>query len=123
MSFPGDVDKTFNFLGVHCFVVVLVEFEGGAHYAQIQDRGSKGKHSSFVAIFLGRFLLPLHKGIKLFRGNVDILALGLLIALNPDLIEVAVREEQIRVDGLDFGIFVVNADENMGQSDFIVLGT
>ena len=92
MSFPSDVDKTLNFLGVHCFVIVLVEFEGGAHYAQIQDRGSKGKHSSFVAIFLGRFLLPLHKGIKLFRGNVDILALGFLVAFDPDLIKIAVGE-------------------------------
>ena len=45
-----------------------------------------------MAIFLGRFLLPLHKGIKLFRGNVDILALGFLVAFDPDLIKIAVGE-------------------------------
>ena len=41
VSLPGDVDETLNFLWIHCFVVVLVEFEGGAHNTQIQNRCSK----------------------------------------------------------------------------------
>ena len=75
-----------------------------------------------MAMFLGRFLLPLQDSIKLFRSNVNILALGFLVPLDPNLIVVAVGEQQIRINRFDFGIFIVDADENMGQSDFIVLG-
>ena len=74
-------------------------------------------------MFLGRFLLPLQNSIKLFRSNVNILALGFLVPLDPNLIVIAVGEQQVRINSFDFGIFIVDADENMGQSDFIVLGT
>ena len=75
-----------------------------------------------MTMFLGRFLLPLQNSIKLFRSNVYILALGFLVPLDPNLIVIAVGEQQIRINSFDFGIFIVDTDENMGQSDFIVLG-
>ena len=35
VSFSSNVDKSSHFLGIYAFIVVLIEFEGRTHYAQI----------------------------------------------------------------------------------------